>query len=267
MSEKHKEVNIAENVDVSVEAAKKLGLDIAMDPELLKAVLTSDYEQLVNGQNRPGEPFIHLDVDTDYKLMQMLDAIDKIEHNGYTYPKHDVWHHNTHWTSGTNNLKHLIIGLGHHSKNTDSFRGLSGQSHIALNDGENFMAPFAHFTNQPYDKDNLSDEDKLHGVHTQLESLSIETAKFESENTGFYMTSLDVASFAMLVLQKRIKGESLQFAFGAMVIPDLGRRALIGMGDSRVRIVHIRATGQIGLGSLRGDPSQGSGIGEVVGHK
>jgi hypothetical protein len=259
-----KPLSISDSVGVSIEAAKILGLDIARDPELLRSVLTNDYERLFNGQSRPGEAYIHLDVDTDYKLIQMLDVIDDIEYDGTTFPKHDIWHPHTHWTGGTSEIKHLLVGLGKHHKHADSFKGSSGQSHIALNDGENFLAPFAHFTNQPYDKHNVSDDDRAHGVHTQLESLSLETAKFEAENPGFYMTSLDVASFAMLVLQKRIKGESLQYAFGAMVIPDLGRRALIN--ESHVRIVHIRATGQMGLGKLRGNPSQGSGVGLIIGH-
>ncbi|HUC96393.1 MAG TPA: hypothetical protein VMR16_01880 [Candidatus Saccharimonadales bacterium] len=259
-----KPVNISDCVGVSVETAQMLDMDIAQDPELLKEVLTNEYGQLINGQSRPGEPFIHPDIDTNYKLMQMLDAIDKIEPKGRTYPKHNVWY-KTHWTSGTKDIKHLIIGLGYHSRNPDSFRAVSGQPRIALNDGKNFMAKFAHHTNQPYDKENLSDEDRAHGVHTQLESLSLDIVQFKTENPGFYLTSLDVASIAWIVCQKHIKGESLKDAFGAMAIPDLGRRAI--MGDSRVRVVYCGPTEQIGLGSLRGDPSPGMGIGQAVGHK
>jgi hypothetical protein len=264
MIERNKEVNISESVSVSVEAARMLGLDIASNPDLLTKILKIEYEKLAFGQNRTGELYIHPQIDADDTLMQMLDVIDNLSPNGHTYPKHNVWYQ-TDWTSGAKNLKSLIIGMGHHNKDPDSYKSVSAQARLAPNDGKNFMAKFAQYPNQPYNEDDLTDEDKEHGIHTQLESFALDRKQINIENPGFYLTYLDVASIAFIGLQKHIKGESLKDAFGVMTIPDLGHHAI--KGDGRLRIVHFGANEDLRLGALRGDPSPYRGFGHSIGHE
>lgn len=265
MSEKYKEVNIAECVGVSVEAATILGLDIAKEPELLAEVLKNDYTQLTKGQSRPGEPYIHLPLDNDYQIRKILDKIDGHAYdNGQKYPGFSVWH-KTHWTHGAKDISHMFIGLGRHQKNNTDISMLSGQSRLALTDGENPIFPYEHFVNMPHDKVNIKEDDSEKDKETQIDAFKIDREQFEDENPDFDMFTNDVATYVTLTLHRRIKGEKIPVPLGTMIIPNLGRKAI--MGGSALAIVHTSATGQIGLGWSRGDRSQGTGIGISIGYK
>lgn len=263
MSEKNKEVNISECVGVSVEAATILGLNIAKEPELLTEVLKNDYAQLIEGQSRPGEPFIHLPLENDFQLRKMLDMIDNHTYgNDQKYPRFSVWH-KTHWTHGAKDISHLLMGIGRHQKINTDISMLSGQSRLALTDGENPIFPYEHFVNMPYDKVNTKEDDNEKDKETQLGAFRVGREQFEEENPDYDMFTIDVATYVTLTLHKRIKGEKMSVPLGTMIIPVLGRKAI--MGGSALAIVHTSATGQIGLGWSRGDRSQGTGIGISIG--
>jgi hypothetical protein len=263
MSEKIKEVNIAECVGVSVEAATILGLDIAKEPELLAEVLKNDYTQLVEGQARPGEPFIHLPLENDYQLRNIVDRIDGHEYiNGKKSPGISVWH-KTHWTHGGKDISHMLIGLGRHQKQNEDISTLSGQSRLALIDGENAMFPYVHFVNMPFDRLNVKKDDNEKDSETQIDAFTISREQYETDNPDFDMFSMDVASYAMLTLHRRVKGEKMPIPLGTMIIPELGRKRIVG--GSALAIAHTSATGQIGLGWTRGNRSQGTGIGISIG--
>ncbi len=217
--------NIPDAVGVSVEALTILGLDLARDKDALIELLEHDYSQLINDQSRSGEPYVQLALDSDHRLRAMLDAIDGKEYNGHKYPKYTVWNNNS-WTSRARNVRHSLKRISQQDTDEISLRGLTGHARLALNDSGSSNTPFMHFTDKPYDKEHHDREDD--SKDTQLESLANEKAKYELENPAFNMRTLDVASFAMLVLQKRIRGESENFANGTMTIPDLGRKTMIG---------------------------------------
>lgn len=261
MSEMIKENSIDDAVGVSVEAAQILGLDIAREPNLLTEVLTMDYLQLLNYQSRPGEPFIHLPTENDYQLRKILDRMDDhLYENGQKYPSFSVWH-KTHWTHGANDISHLL--MGHRKRHDTDVSHLSGQSRIALSDGENPMFPFVHFVNMPFDKENVKRDDNEKDSETQMDAFRVSRDQFESENPDFDMFAMDVASYAMLTLHRRIRGDLNSESLGTLIIPELGRKRIIG--GSAVAIAHTSAGGQIGLGWSRGDRSPGTGIGITLG--
>ncbi|MCX6728580.1 MAG: hypothetical protein NTV39_02325 [Candidatus Saccharibacteria bacterium] len=264
MNEKPKGVNIAECVGVSVEAATILGLDIAKDPELLAEVLKNDYTQLIEDQPRPGEPFIHLPLENDYQLRKVLDKFDgHIYGDGQKYPNFSVWHE-THWTHGAHDISHLLKGLGRRKKYKADISGLSGQSRLAFSDGENAMFPYAHFVNMPFDHHNVSPDDSIKDSETQKDAFKISREQYESDNPDFDMFSFDVATLAMLSAHQRIKGEKMPELFGTIIIPELGRKRILG--GSALAIVHLTATRQFEMGWTRGDRSAGTGIGISVGY-
>ncbi len=264
MSEELKEVNVSECVAVSVEAATILGLDIASDPEILIEVLTHDYEQLINGQTRPGEPFIHLPVENDFQLRKVLDVMDgHTYYDGQNYPSFSVWH-KTHWTHGAKDISHLLTGLGRRKIIETDILGLSGQSRLALSDGENPMYPYEHFVDMPHDHHNIKKDDNKKDRETQIDAFNISREQYESDNPGIDMFTLDVTSYAVLALQHRIKGEKNPIPLGTMIIPELGRKKILG--GSALAIVHTSAIGQIRMGWSRGDRSHGIGMGISIGY-
>jgi len=261
MSEKIKEVNISDAVGVSVEAATILGLDIASEPDLLTDVLKNDYAQLVNSQPRPGEPFIHLPPENDYQLRKILDTMDgHLYKNNQKYPSFSVWHR-THWTHGASDISHLLVGR--RQKQDTDISYLSGQSRLALSDGENPMFPFVHFANMPFDKINVKQNDDERDDETQIDAYRVSRDQFETENPDFDMFTMDVSSFAMLTLHQRIRGDRNSEPLGVMIIPELGRKRIVG--GLAVAIVHASAGGQIGMGWSRGNRSPGTGIGVSIG--
>ncbi len=262
MYENFKEVNIPESVAVSVEALSILSLEIAKDKEILSEVLKNDYTQLIESQPHPGEPFVHLPLENDYQLRKLLDIMDSQIFNGQKYPSFSVWH-KTHWTHGAKDISHTLMGMGRRQKIVTDISDLSGQSRLALSDGENAMFPFVHFVNMPFDKQNTKEDDSEKDKETQTDAFKVSQNQFEMENQGFDMFSIDVASYAMLTLQRRIKGEKVETPLGIMIIPDLGRKKI--MGGSALAIVHTSATGQIGLGWSRGDRNAATGIGLSIG--
>ena len=262
MIDKFKEVNITECVGVAIEALSILDLDIVKDKEILAEVLKNDYLQLTTGQTRPGEPFVHLPLENDFQLRKMLDTIDSQSYRDRSYPAFSIWH-KSHWTHCAKDISHLPIVRARRQKTDTDISDLSGQSRLALTDGENNMFPYVHYVNMPYDKTNINDDDSEKDKETQLDAFKVSRELFESENSDFDMFSIDVASYVMLALYRRIKGEKLEVPLGTMIIPDLGRKKILG--GSAVSIVHTSATGQIGLGWSRGDRSSGTGIGISIG--
>jgi hypothetical protein len=262
MSEKYKEENIDECVGVSVEAAKILGLNIAKEPELLAEVLKNDYMQLINDQTRPGEPFVHLPLENDYQLRKMLDIMDEKTYSGRKYPNFSVWH-KTNWTYGANDISHIFIGIGRHKKYHADLSNLSGQSRLALTDGEKVMYPYVHFVNMPFDKLSIKNDDNENDEETQIDAYKTGREQYEEENPDFDMFTIDIASYAMLTLYRRIKGEKIEIPLGTIIIPDLGRKRILG--GSAVSIVHTSVTGQIELGWSRGNRSLATGLGISVG--
>lgn len=259
MYEKVREVNITESVEVSIEALSILGLDIAKDP-LLFEVLKNDYEQLINKQPRPGEPFVHLPLENDYQLRKMLDIMDEKIYSGKKFPGFSVWH-KTNWTHGAEDISHILMGVGKNKKYPANLNSLFGQSRLALSDGENDMIPFVHFADKLFDREVVKKNDN--DEQTQIEAFKLYREQYELENPDFDVFTIDVASYAMLTLYRRIKGEKMQTPFGVMIIPELGRKAI--MGGSVVSIVHEGAGGQIELGWSRGNRSLGTGLGIAVG--
>ncbi len=263
MSEGIKEINIDECVDVSVEAAAILGLNIAKEPKLLAEVLKNDYTQLINGQTRPGEPYIHLPIENDYQLQKVLGKMDDHMYDiGRKYPNFSVWHQ-THWTHGVHDISHFLVGLRQHQEYKADISNLSGQSRLALSDGENTMFPYVHFVNMPFDKENVKNDDKEKGTETQLETFNIRREQYELENPNFDMFCFDVATYAMLTLHRRIKGEKNPIPLGTIIIPELGRKKILG--GSALAITHTSSNGQIGLGWSRGDSNSSTGIGISIG--
>lgn len=253
-------VNIDESVGVSVEALSILGLKVARDKERLAEDLKNDFTELLNGQNRTGEPYVHLGLDNDYQLREMLEKIDGSEYNGKKYPKFYVWHQAP-WTGIHDDFTHKLSDLVKRDKHRSHIEDMSGQSRLALNDGKNFMAPFIHLADMPNDKVNVKKVEK--DEKTQLEALGIEKASYKLLNPRFNMYADEVSDYAMLTLVRRIKGEALQIPLGVWIIPNLGRKYILG--GSAVSIVHTGPTGRIGLGWLRGDSSEGTGIGLSIG--
>lgn len=252
-------LNMPESVAVSVEALSILGLDIASNPESLSELLTVNYSRLANGQSRPGEPFVQLSLDNDYQLRIMLEKIDKTKYNGHTYPRFSNWY-KSHWTSTPRDIKHVLKSLTHHDKNDTNLGRLNVNARLALSDGDGIMKPFIHYADRPFDDENID----LRGDDmTQLDAFAIEKNSFETTNPDYNMTTMDVASYAMLTLQKRIKGESMQDSLGTMIVPDLGKK--MALGGSVVNIVHTGSSGQIGLGWSRGNPDDGTGFGLSIG--
>jgi hypothetical protein len=90
--------NLSESVAVSFEALSILGLGSSSNKEALTELLTSNYLKLINDQNRPGQPFVQLNLDNDYQLRAMLDKIEATEYNGHIYPSFLNWH-KSQWTS------------------------------------------------------------------------------------------------------------------------------------------------------------------------
>lgn len=260
MSEKLKEVNISESVGVSVEALSILGLKVARDKERLAEDLKNDFTELLNGQNRTGEPYVHLGLDNDYQLREMLEKIDNKEYFGRKYPKFYVWHQAP-WTGIHDNFTHKLTDFVKRDKHRSHIEDMTGQSRLALNDGKNFMAPFIHLEDMPNDKVNVKKGEK--DEETQLEALKKEKAGFKLLNHRFNMHAGEVSDYDMLTLIQRIKGEALQMPLGVWIIPNLGRKYILG--GSAVSIAHTGSTGRIGLGWSRGDSSEGTGIGLSIG--
>jgi hypothetical protein len=256
-----RQTNISECVGVSVEALSILGLDIASD-SLLPEVLQDDFTQLVKGQPRPGEPLVHLPLENDFQLRKMLDVMDDNTYFGKKYPSFSVWH-KTHWTHGATDISHLLIGLGRHKKNNTDISNLSGQSRLALYDGENDMFPYVHFVNMPFDKLNIKQDDSEKDKETQTDAYKVSREQFEADNPDFDMFSFDVATYAMLTLHRRIRGEKMPVPLGTIIIPELGRKKIIG--GSALAIAHTSANGQIGMGWSRGERSPATGIGISIG--
>jgi hypothetical protein len=265
MIEKYKEVNITECVGVSVEAATILGLNIAKDPEQLNEVLKNEYLKLIEGQNRPGEPFRHLPLENDYQLRKMLDIIDDHTYDGdRKYTRFSVWH-KTHWTHGAKDISHLLMGLGRHQKHSADLVDLVGQSRLALTDGENPIFPFVHFSDKPHSKENVSKDDNEKDSETQLEAFEARREIYELNNPNFDMFYFDAATCVILGLQSRIRGDKYNALFGAVILPELGQ-SKDKLGQPAVSMFHITAIGQIGLGLSRGDRSFGTGVGIAVGY-
>jgi hypothetical protein len=264
MNEKSKEVNIAESVGVSVEALSILGLDIARDKEFLAERLEEGYRHLVNDQPRPGELFPHLPLNNDYQLFKVLEKIDSYPYDGreFKYPKTHVWHHG-HWVHGAAFMGNPLMVFERYAENHADISSIPITARLALGDSGNKMFPFNHHGDKPYDKLNVTDEDKDLDRITQLDAFNNEQKIFELENPNFDMFTIDVASYALLTLQRRIKGEAWPIPLGVMRLPDLGR-SKDSFGKSVVSIVHTSANGQIRLGMSDGGRSSGSGFGESV---
>jgi hypothetical protein len=264
MSEKVRGVNISESVGVSVEALSILKLDIARDKEFLAERLEKGYSHLVNDQPRPGELFPHLPLKNDYQLFKLLETIDSREYAGreYKYPKTQVWHHG-HWVHGAVLLGNPLMKVDRYAKNHADIRNIPITARLALSDSGNKMFPYNHHGNKPYDHANVTDEDKDSDRITQLEAFNNEQAIFELENPNFDMFTIDVASYALLTLQRRIKGQAWPIPLGVMRLPDLGR-SKDEFGKSVVSIVHTSAIGQIGLGMSDGERSSATGFGESI---
>jgi hypothetical protein len=259
MIEKYKEVDIDECVGVSVEAATILGLNISKDKEQLAEVLKNEYLQLIEGQNRPGEPFRHLLLENDYQLRKVLDIIDGHTYDdGRKYSGFSVWY-KTHWTRGASDVSHIFTGIGRRQKNHADISDLSGQSRLALTDGGNSLYPYVHLPNMPHDKVNLKEDDG----ETRMEAFKISREVFEDENPDFDMFTNDVAVYSILSLQRRIRGDKVEIPLGTWIIPDLGRTKILG--GSALTLMYTSATGQIGMGWTRGDRSMGTGIGISIG--
>ncbi len=251
-------INVEESVGISVEALSTLGLNVSKDKDYLAELLAYTYKRLVEGQDRPGEPFVHLLIDNDFKLRAMLEKIDGREYYGKKYPRFSNWHR-TQWTHNHNDLRHTIKNIGHHN-NDANLKDLTINARLALNDGNSYIEPLIHFANKPFDKGciDIKDVDK----ETQQEAFLKEKIEYESINPNFIMDTMDVASYAMLTLHRRIKGESNNIN-GVMIIPELGRKNIIG--GSAVSIVHTVSSGQLGLGWSRGNSSDGTGFGISIG--
>lgn len=253
-------VNFSESVAVSFEALSILGLGSSSNKEALTELLTSNYLKLINGQNRPGQPFVQLNLDNDYQLRAMLDKIDATEYNGHIYPRFLNWH-KSQWTSSQNDIKRIIKRFGYHDKIDTNLGKLTINARLALSDGDGYMKPYLHYSNRPFDKENVNPNDD--DLTTQQDAFTIEKISYESMNPEFNLTTMDVASYAMITLQKRIKGESMQNSLGTMIISSLGRKMILG--GSAVSIVHTGANGRLGLGWSRGNPDDGTGFGISIG--
>src|SRR5680860_888803 len=205
--------NIPEAVGVSVEALSMLNLKVATDKEALAEKLKQEYTQLVAGQDRSGEPYVQLELDSDNSLRAMLDTIDGNMYNGHTYPMTSIWH-DTSWTSRGKNISGSPKSIIQQDDEGVGSSELTGHSRLALGDGVNLKTPYIHFTNKPYDEMSL-DPDSVK-KETQLEALAKEKEQYESSDPDFNMKTMDVASFAMLVLQHRIRGETKDSLHGVM---------------------------------------------------
>lgn len=256
-------INITEFVGISVEALSTLGLNVSNDKEYLAELLKYSLKRLYEDQDRPGEPFVQLQIDNDYRLRAMLEKIDGREYFGEKYPRFSNWH-KTQWTNSHKDLKHALMGIGHnHTQDHDAkLDGLTINARLALNDGNCRIEPLIHFSNKPFDKESISpdDVDKI----TQLDAYDNEKSVYELLNSDHNMMAMNVSSYAMLTLQRRIRGEPQHNIMGTMVVPDLGRKMILG--GSAVSIVHTTSVGQLGLGWSRGNSSDGSGFGISVGH-
>jgi len=257
-------INISESVSISVEALSTLGLNVSKDKESLAELLTYSYTSLVEDQDRPGEPFVQLQIDNDYRLRAMLEKIDGREYYGEKYPRFSNWHR-TQWTHSHRDLKHTLMNFGHHHHNEDdaNLKDLTINARLALSDGDSHIEPLIHFSNKPFDKESMNIDGN--DSDTQLEAFSKEKIEYELNNPEFNMITMDVASYAMLTLQRRIKGGNFHNIMGTMIIPDLGRKMILG--GSAVSIVHTGSSGKLGLGWIRGNSSTGSGFGISIGHK
>jgi hypothetical protein len=252
--------NIDEQVAISIEAVSILGLDIVKDRDKVSEFLHNKYKILKNNQSRPGEPYVQLPIDNDFRLRTMLDKIDNNEYRGEKYPKFSVWY-KAPWTISSKDVNFFHRNIQRADVNNSGLRHLTGQARLAINDGEKTLEPLIHFADMPYDIENVDSEDK--DKTTQIELLHNEIKKYEFENPNFNMIAMDVASYAMIALQRRIKGEKMPFTWGVMNIPCLGRKKTIG--GSAINIVHSNANGQLGLGWSRGNRSLLSGIGISIG--
>ena len=111
-------INVEESVGISVEALSTLGLNVSKDKDYLAELLAYTYKRLVEGQDRPGEPFVHLLIDNDFKLRAMLEKIDGREYYSKKYPRFSNWHR-TQWTHNHNDLRHTIKNIGHHNNDAN----------------------------------------------------------------------------------------------------------------------------------------------------
>ena len=133
-------VNISECADVTVQALKILGLDIAKDADYLTELYNEKYSLLLDGQPRSGEPFAQLQLDNDFRLRTMLDKIDNQTYNNKKYQRFSVWY-KAPWTKNPTNENFFHKNIRRRDANNASLRHLTGQARLALNDGKNPMEP------------------------------------------------------------------------------------------------------------------------------
>ncbi|NTW62335.1 hypothetical protein HGB25_02925 [Candidatus Saccharibacteria bacterium] len=207
----------SEDVAVAVQALDMLGL--VDDPDQLTESYLYQYDVLLKQQTRPGEFFIQVPISSpDFCLRSMISVIDGDNYGGgRQYPPTEVWE--TLW--GVNNYKlgytygeASQIGFGRNIMASD----FAMHPRLAVNDGPDDREPLLHFIDRPM-FEQCDKDDK-----TQMQLLAETKGDFEVEFPEFYMAPLNVASVAMIALQRRIKGEPMPIEWGLMRIPYMGQK-------------------------------------------
>ncbi|NTW62336.1 hypothetical protein HGB25_02930 [Candidatus Saccharibacteria bacterium] len=226
--------SVAEDVGVSMEALRILGIND--DPEQQAEILTAKYTRLREGQPRSGELFVHLPIDdTSFCLRAMIKAVD-IE--GYTNGRgSDSYIYPGSWIDGD-----LWKFDDYNTKPLDA---VQNDARLAVSYGMDDREPLLHFLDQSIDD--------------QLKSLASAQVDYAKENPEFRMTVMDGASFVMLALQRRIKGEVPPVNWGLMRLP-FHRREVIDRIEFGAHVSSREDRLKFGRSFTYKEPNKGIGL-------